>query len=286
VAEEADGIDEALEGQLRVLVTAAGQVGERLARSREEALRREQTRNEQEHRELRSRLEAERHAARAELTGVHRADWWDRATPEQIGRAYQVARTWADEEPEAVRAEQKVREEVKARYGIDVTDTGADSEAVRQRVQLELDRADAARAAADAERSRAAAESAEAHRLLALSGREDTRGEQARAAAEFEPDPAERERAAAEAASYESGSEWARDVGLIEYDSAERREGTARELEAAGLDRELVATKMRADVSQAKPATEAVTTTRTGRAAKARTTGVRTARAQRAGLDR
>jgi hypothetical protein len=75
-------------------------------------------------------------------------------------------------------------------------------------------------------------------------------------------------------------------VGLIEYDSAERREGTARELEAAGLDRELVATKMRADVSQAKPATEAVTTTRTGRAAKARTTGVRTARAQRAGLDR
>ena len=42
MAEETDGIEEAFEGQLRVLVTAAGQIGERVARAREEALRGEE----------------------------------------------------------------------------------------------------------------------------------------------------------------------------------------------------------------------------------------------------
>ena len=59
MAEESDGIAEAFEGQLRVLVTAAGQVGERIARAREDALRRAQAASEREARELRTRFEAE-----------------------------------------------------------------------------------------------------------------------------------------------------------------------------------------------------------------------------------
>ena len=74
--------------------------------------------------------------------------------------------------------------------------------------------------------------------------------------------------------------------GRSTYDSAERRQGTARDLEASGIDSELVATKMRADVTQAKPATDAVKGARTGKAAKARETRSRAAQVQRAGLDR
>ncbi|WP_407318535.1 hypothetical protein UQW22_17870 [Isoptericola halotolerans] len=48
-----DGIEEAFEGQLRVLVSTAGQVGERFARAREDALRRAKAASEQEARELR-----------------------------------------------------------------------------------------------------------------------------------------------------------------------------------------------------------------------------------------
>ena len=40
MADESDGISEAFEGQLRVAVTAAGRLGEILARQREEAARR------------------------------------------------------------------------------------------------------------------------------------------------------------------------------------------------------------------------------------------------------
>ena len=59
------------------------------------------------------------------------------------------------------RGEQRVRDEVRARYGIEVNDAGADPEAVRQRIRLELDRAERDRAGGDAERGRSAAEQAE-----------------------------------------------------------------------------------------------------------------------------
>jgi hypothetical protein len=55
MVEETDGIEEAFEGQVRVLVTATGQIGERLARAREQALRRAQGQSEQEAREMQSR---------------------------------------------------------------------------------------------------------------------------------------------------------------------------------------------------------------------------------------
>ncbi|WP_367645921.1 hypothetical protein [Paenarthrobacter ureafaciens] len=258
MAEETDGIEEALEGQIRVLVTAAGQVGERIARAREAALRRAQAASEQEARELQSRLAAEQRAARTELGNVHRSDWWDRATPEQIGHTYQVARAWANEDPEAVRAEQRMRDELRTRYGVDVNNAGADPEAVRQAVQRELDRAERDRVNADAERSRVEQENAEAQRLMSQADQDDRRAEEARSAVAHEPDPEERIRAAAEAEQREAYADRARQDGRTQYDSAERREGTARDLEAKGINHDVIATRMRADISQGKPATEAV----------------------------
>lgn len=282
MAEETDGIEEAFEGQLRVLVTAAGQVGERIARGREEALRRAQAQSEQEARELQSRLAAEQRAARAELANVHRSDWWDRATPEVIGRTYQVARAWSQEDPEAVRAEQRMNDELSTRYGVDVNSTNADPAAVRAAVE----RAEQERAQADAERTRAASENAEAQRLVAQANQEDQRAAEARAAAEYEPDPDERARALAEAEQREAIADRAREDGRTMYDSSERREGTARHLESRGISEETVATRMRADVSQAKPATEAVKADR-GKSPKARKTrGSRGAQIQRTGLSR
>ena len=107
MADESDGIEEAFDGQLRIAVTAAGRVGEALARAREEAARRAQAQSEQAARELSSRFEAEKRAARVELGSVHRSDWWDKATPQQIGGALTTARAWGTEDPEAQRAEEQ-----------------------------------------------------------------------------------------------------------------------------------------------------------------------------------
>lgn len=282
MAEETDGIEEAFEGQLRVLVTAAAQIGERIARAREDAQRRAQATSEQEARELASRLVAEQRAARAELGNVYRSEWWDRATPEQIGRTYQVARAWSQEDPEAVRAEGRMRDELRTRYGVDVDQAHADPAAVRAAVE----RAEHDRAQGDAERTRAAAENAEAVRLMQQADRDDARAEQARAAAEHEPDPDERARAAAEAEQRETSAVGARQDGRTLYDSAERRSATASELEAKGIDREVVATRMQADVSQAKPSAEAVRGGPAVKGAKARKARARGPQVQRTGLDR
>ena len=56
MVDESDGIEEAVEGQMRLLVTAAAQAGDRLARMREDALRRAQATSEREARELQTIL--------------------------------------------------------------------------------------------------------------------------------------------------------------------------------------------------------------------------------------
>lgn len=282
MAEETDGIEEAFEGQMRVLITAAGQAGERIARAREESLRRSQAASEQEARELTSRLAAEQRAARAELAGVHRAEWWDRATPEEVGRTYQVARAWSREDPEAARAEDRMRDELRTRYDVDVEPSGTDPVIV----QAAMRRAEHDRAQGAAERSRSAAEKAEALRLLGRAEQEDERAEQTRTAVEHEADPANRAQAVAEAEQREATAASAHADRRNLYDSAERRERTVRELEATDASREVIAARMRADVSQAKPAAEAVKHTGAGRAGVARKKRGRGAQVQRTGLDR
>lgn len=282
MTEETDGIEEAFDGQLRVLVTAAGQIAERLSRAREEASRRARAVSEQAAREMQDRFEAERKTAQLEVSRVHTPEWWDRATPEQMAHTYQVARAWTREDTEAARAEQTMRNEFRRRYNLDVDKTDADPAAVSAAIQkAERDRTDA-----DAERHRAATEAAEAQLLLNQADQEDRRADEARLSAEHEhaPDIQAQRLAEAEAAGDRSGA--IREDGRTVYDSAERRDTTARDLEAKGIDGQTAATRMRADVSQAKPATEIVTA-RTGKVAKARKTRTgRNAEVQRRGMDR
>lgn len=282
MAEETDGIEEAFEGQLRVLVTAAGQIAERFARAREEASRQAQAVSEQAAREMQDRFEAERKTAQLEVSRVHSPEWWDRATPEQMAHTYQVARAWTKDDPEAARAEQTMRNQFRSRYNLDVEKTDADPAAVNAAVQkAERDRADA-----DAERHRAAAEATEAQLLLTQADQEDRRADEARLSAEHEPDPETRAQRLAEAEATGDRSTAIRDDGRSAYDSAERRDGTAKDLESRGIDGQTVATRMRADVSQGKPATEAVKSggVKTPKARKSR--GTRGTQVQRSDLNR
>ena len=282
MADEADGIEEALAGQVRVMVTAAGLVGEAAGRAREQQQRRAQAASEQHARALQSRIEAERAVARAELAGVHRPEWWNRATSEQIGSAYQVARAWSREDPEAVRAEQRISQELRSRYGVDAANAGADPAAVRAAVE---------RAQQDRERGTqrlagAWSDQAEAQVLLTLADQQDRRADEARGAAVHEPDPDERADATAEAAAHQEGANSARGAGDALYDSAERREQTARDLEAHGVGEAAAAARMSADVSQARPATDAVRGAAAASPAAARRTRSRDPQVQRTTAER
>ncbi|PFG45116.1 hypothetical protein ATJ97_0037 [Georgenia soli] len=254
MAEESDGIEEALTGSVRVAVTIGARVGEMLARAREERLRRAEAAEEQHAREFTARLQAEQSAARADLAPIFRIEWWDQAGPVDIQHAWTTARAWTGQEPDADRAADRIRDEVRRRYGVDVDRAAADPELVR----VALERAEARRAELERERGRAAEEQFQAHLLAAEADLADQAAEAAREAAQHEPDPAVREGAAVKAERERTRATAAREAGKENYDSAERRQASAANLERRGIDQEVVAARMTADVSQGTHPSEAV----------------------------
>lgn len=256
---ETDGIEEAIEGQLRVLVTAASQLGQRAAASLQEQKRKAQALDEQEAKELQSRITAEQRMAQLELTRTGRDDWWEQATPEDIAYTYQVAVAWKDHDPEAARAEHRMREQLLTRYGIDVDNTNADPAAVQQAIR--------------------AAQSTRADVLTPEEAQRLAKGETVRDRAEArvlvnaeagqERDGANRARSDSNAIQYDPDKVRQLKNAAYAYDSPERREAAAAHLMDQGIDPHVVDGRMRADLSQAKPATEAVTA-QPGRSPKAR----------------
>jgi colicin import membrane protein len=244
---ESDGIEEAIEGISRVGLTVAGRLGEQLARTREQELRRAQAAEEQRARELQARFDAERAAARAQLAPVMDNRWWDTASGRDIERVHEAATAWKDHDPAARDAAEVIRNQVQRRYGLDVDNLGADEASVAQA----LAKAERDREQAEQERRAGRDETAQAVQLLAQADREEREREQD-VTEENQPPEALREEA------------------VIKHDSAERRQALAASLESVA-DREAVQARLSADQDQATPPTAAVTKA-PGRNPKARKT--------------
>lgn len=290
--QESDGVDEALQGVTQVAMTMAARVGEQMARAREQQARQAQAGSEQAARENAARMTAEREAARAALATVHRPQWWDSATAEDVTKAYTTATAWRGVDQEAVRAEQRITDEVRGRYGIDLT-RGAEPAEVAEAIE----RAHRTRGLTDEERTDATGDRAEAAALLATADATDraAEGNQRAREAAANPDnqrpmtfPEAREwavenkrddllqgfstdmrdvdtsdgrrsaqRGFVRAVEGARASELREDAGPA-YDSAERREAMAASLDHLG-NPAVVDARMRSDVAQGRPATEAVT---------------------------
>lgn len=230
---ESDGIEDVFEHHLQVAVQGAARMGEMIAYQRAGQARQAEAASVQEARELQGRRAAEWQAARADLAATTRAEWWERATVEDIAHTYQTATAWAPVEAEAGRYRDSMRGQLRTRYGVDV-EGAVDEAAVARRIKDELDRQ------AEIERNRANQEVAEAAALMEHAERVDR-------AAEERDDRAQQLQA----------EQLRDDAGLV-YDSAERREALAAELTRRGVDEKGVEARVTADVGNARPAAEAV----------------------------
>lgn len=244
---ESDGLDEVVETMLRTGLTAAGRIGEELARAREKSAREAAAAEDQIGRELMSRLEGERAAARAQLVPALDARWWENAKAEDIVRVHQTATAWKGQDPMARSAADAIRVQVQQRYGIDVDALGAGADGAAA-----LNEAARAKTQAQKERTAAAGETAQAAQLVAEAERVDRAHRES-----VETDNAQPEQLTGEAAAT--------------YDSVERREALAKSLDHIG-DREAVEARLIADRNQATPPTAAVTS-KHGKAPTARKTG-------------
>lgn len=227
---ESDGVDEAIEGLSRTGIAVAARLGEQLARLREQSLREQQAADEQRARELQTRYESQREAARAQLAPTTDHRWWDQARPQDIERVHETATAWKQFDPTAQEAAERIRREVRDRYGVDVDNPGADDRAVSEA----LAQAERGRAEADRQRSAGERDGAAAATMIAAAGRED------------------RDRAAA----VESENRAAGDAGPL-YDSEERRQSFAASLDGVA-DGETIRARILADRDQATPPSAAV----------------------------
>ena len=278
---ESDGIEEAIEGMSRVGLTVAGRLGEQLARAREQELRRAQAAEEQQARELQSRFDAERAAARAQLAPVMDNRWWDTANGRDIERVHEAATAWKDHDPAARDAAEVIRDQVQRRYGLDLGNIGADEATVA----AALANAEQDREHAEHERRAGRDENAQAEQLLTEADREDKK----RAQAVDRPSKEELDEALAwlgetkpiEARNWDVRHQFSDSVAvehdmerrLVEdwkaargnhrpehlrneagatYDSAERRQELAASLEGLA-DREAVQARLNADQDQGTP---------------------------------
>lgn len=147
MADETDGVYEAFDDSLRIALTVAAQLGERVARLREELASQRGAIVTQEGRELQARFDAERAAARAQLSVVNQPAWWDNARVEDIAAVHQTATNWSDHDAVADEARATIRHESQHRYGIDATQSGAKPIPVAE----VLHRAETSHASADGE---------------------------------------------------------------------------------------------------------------------------------------
>ena len=233
MADEPDGVDDAIRDRMRVALTVAVRGAEALSRATERAARNRQTTAEQQTRGLQQRFDAQRTAAVAALDPVRQDGWWARASPAHVADAWQTAHAWRAHDPRADAAAQHIREQVQRRYGVDVD-------------QLQAGRSTLAGVLAERAQSRSQAQETPAPAVVDQRRRDDVGAALLGASARQDARQLEEDSA--------------RVVGAV---TAAHRESGARRDRAEGLGAgaprggEAARAKALADVGNAKPPTEA-----------------------------
>ncbi|MCJ1675653.1 hypothetical protein MT355_20495 [Rathayibacter sp. VKM Ac-2929] len=275
---EADGgVEESMSMAMRTALTVAMQMAEKFSRLREEMARDAERRDSAAARELAARFEAERGAAIAQLAVVDRPDWWENASPANIADVAETAQTWRGFDERAEAASEIIGREVKDRYGVDVN-----ALADQERARAAQERTEATLLVAEADRldNRAQAVPAQgqtptdvvaqleaqaaAYDAAAQRGGEDGKSPDelrelaadARAQAQLHQDAPSSDGAQQPAPEATA----ARADASNSYDSAERRQAFAATLESNGVSPEDVKARLRADIDQARPARDVLTT--------------------------
>lgn len=119
---ESDGINEIFDDLLRQALMFAGRLGEQAARARQQRIEQARAQSDQEGREAIARFDAERNGARVALAPVAEDRWWDTASAEQIGAAYQSATAWANEDADIAKVRTVMDQQLASR-GVVVTGT-------------------------------------------------------------------------------------------------------------------------------------------------------------------
>ena len=108
--DEMEEIGQELDRTLRVALTGAGQLAERVSRRTEERLRESRRASTEQAHTIREQVQGEMQAARLIYRPAAEPRWWDSAQPEDVARAWGTAAAWSEHDPQARAAAQLLRE--------------------------------------------------------------------------------------------------------------------------------------------------------------------------------
>lgn len=120
MADDDGGVEESINSSARIALTIAIQLGEKLARAYQDAMREAQQRSAIEARELAARYEGERASARQAVSVINDPQWWDQASVRDVARVAETAAAWKDADPQIASADALIAAEAKERYGVGV----------------------------------------------------------------------------------------------------------------------------------------------------------------------
>ena len=100
MSEEDGGVEESINSSARIALTVAIQLGEKLARAYQEAMREAQHRDAVVARELAARFDAERASARQAVNVVNDPQWWDKASLRDVACVAETAAAWKSMDPQ------------------------------------------------------------------------------------------------------------------------------------------------------------------------------------------
>jgi len=118
---EPDGVGEVLDEVLRGMIMIGGQLARRRAERRAEQLRQAARDTVETARAELDRQRMFRQQSLRALDGIQHAAWWDHADATDIRGAWLAAREWQTEDPRAANAVWRIADQLKTRYGLDIT---------------------------------------------------------------------------------------------------------------------------------------------------------------------
>ncbi|TFD91550.1 hypothetical protein E3T61_08785 [Cryobacterium lactosi] len=196
---------------------------------------------------------------------MQQQEWWNTAGIDDIATAYETADAWRTVDPDIARTSDRMREELRGLYGIDVNNLDADPTAVREA----LARAQQDRSASAESRGESGTDYAEAAALLTVADQLDRKAEERDRGQERAENTSDEPAEGLSREQLTGRADVTRDDAANTYDSAGRRESYAADMEKSSVDPQLQRVRLVADRENGTHPNAAVAT-KPGKQAKAR----------------
>lgn len=122
MSEHGDAADDFFSESANVAMMQTQRIIEMISRRIEQARRDREHQANEATRDTEQQFREHRDAARDRYTKVHQSQWWEKTPAPEMGRTFEEAIAWREQDPKARAACERIDSELQARYGVGLAD--------------------------------------------------------------------------------------------------------------------------------------------------------------------